>query len=149
MDCELEGPVQSWKGIYSPLAFFPNVSYAKEILEPAIIVLKKHFTVPYKDSPLCKDSDDVYLKALLKAFFALAGLALQPAIAAVSICQAIANWKGYLNKEHKTCLWGFYSLRTITADSLSIVFCIDTLKNMIHQSFRMSIISVRIQRIPS
>lgn len=54
------------------------------VVDPAISVLNKHFTVPIENVPSMRDSHDRCFETFLKVLFALAGPAPQLAIAAMS-----------------------------------------------------------------
>lgn len=54
--------------------------------------------------PPFKDSVNRLLETQLKAIFALAGPALQLAIALLSICQSVANWTGQMKENTILCL---------------------------------------------
>lgn len=54
--------------------------------------------MPTEKVSLIKGSADRKCKILLKALFALANPAMQPSIAAISVCQTAARWPGGINK---------------------------------------------------
>lgn len=60
----------------------------------------KYLTGPIEDVALFKDSADRKFEMLLEALFALAGQALQLAIAAIFVCQTAAYW--YWGNEQST-----------------------------------------------
>lgn len=78
-----------------------NKKWAVLVVDPSISVLNKCLTVPFEDILPFKDSVDRHLEAFLKAFFALSGSALQPAIDAMSIYQTIAKWTGQMNGDNE------------------------------------------------
>lgn len=61
--------------------------WAVPVIDPALSILNKIFTVSIEDVPSFKDSADRKFKMHFKAFFTLAGPAVQATIALISVFQ--------------------------------------------------------------
>lgn len=88
-----------------------------------------------------------HLGALLKSSFVLAGPFLQPAFATWLIVQTIARWTGEINGELSQIIDNPNLAARLQLLPSALLFCVDSMDNVIHQISREALFSVHMHRI--
>lgn len=114
------------------------------LVDAAISSVNKNLTCPVDNAQVFKDPAYKKLESLLIASFAIAGLAVQPAVAAIGTCQSLKNcFKRLVRNMH---------VQGVAAEELAelpraLCFAVDTLKGFIQQVSRFVLLLVHMHRV--
>ena len=121
-------------------------SFSKKWVVPtvdaAISCVNKALTCPVDNIHMFKDPVDKRLETLLKASFATAGAVVQPAVAAIGVCQA-------LKEQTKQVLRDLPAQQAQDLADLprALCFAVDAIKDSIQQASRLSLFLVHMRRL--
>ena len=116
--------------------------WAPPAVDAAISCVNKTLTCPVENIQMFKDPVDKRLETLLKASFATAGAVVQPAVAAIGVCQALKVQTKQMLKD----------IPAQQAEELSdipraLCFAVDAIKDSIQQASRLSLLVVHMRRL--
>ena len=112
------------------------------VVDAAISCVNKSLTCPVENIQVFKEPVDKRLETLLKASFTTAGAVIQPAVAAIGVCQALTDQTRQMLKV----------IPAQQAEELSDIpramcFAVDAIKDSIQQASRLSLFLVHMRRL--
>ena len=116
--------------------------WALPAVDAAISCVNKSLTCPVENIQMFKEPVDKRFETLLKASFATAGAVIQPAVAAIGVCQALTDQTKQMLKD----------IPAQQAEELSdipraLCFAVDAIKDSIQQASRLSLFLVHMRRL--
>ena len=116
--------------------------WAVPTVDAAISCVNKALTCPVDNIHMFKDPVDKRLETLLKASFSTAGAVVQPAVAAIGVCQALKDQAKQALKDLPA-----QQAQDLADLPRALCFAVDAIKDSIQQASRLSLYLVHMRRL--